>query len=125
MTSLSVHVDISHHIDLTFIREHTQCSRCIILLTDNVFTCLYHMKLNGTGYTQTYIFFVFIRKHELNMESVSLNIKEIRFLVLNCPFLNSDCVFIWVCHSSSTTDNQVIFGCDAFVPLLTFTLLAH
>uniref|UniRef100_A0A8C7SM21 C2H2-type domain-containing protein n=1 Tax=Oncorhynchus mykiss TaxID=8022 RepID=A0A8C7SM21_ONCMY len=57
ITSLSVYVDISHHIDLKFIREHTQCSRCLILLTDNVFTCLYQMKLNGTG-----------------------------FLLLNCPF---------------------------------------
>ena len=43
ITSLSMY--ISHLIDLQFIREHTQCTCCLILLTDNVFTCFYQMKL--------------------------------------------------------------------------------
>uniref|UniRef100_A0A8K9UZ52 C2H2-type domain-containing protein n=1 Tax=Oncorhynchus mykiss TaxID=8022 RepID=A0A8K9UZ52_ONCMY len=29
ITSLSVYIDISHHIGLKFIREHTQCSHCL------------------------------------------------------------------------------------------------
>jgi hypothetical protein len=55
ISPLSVYIDISHHIDLKFIREHTQCSCCLILLTKNVFTCFYEMKVNCTKYTQTYI----------------------------------------------------------------------
>ena len=37
-----MNIDISLHID--FIREHTQWPRCLILLTDNVLTCFYHIK---------------------------------------------------------------------------------